>query len=270
LTRLGQERLEVLPHHPVKQRLLRLPPRVVGGQWARCCPLHRLVRLRPPPRQPPPPATQRLLAPPDAQLLGGQKGEVRQLLVFGLDRLGRSLRDLLLLLDDLQASRRDSKEASIAMIEVKNDRFLIRLTLGHPSPAIEAELLRTRGDADPVRALASVAGADELMQLQAVASTVRVDEAIADYAVRLATATRAHPEIERGASTRAALALMAAAKAHALWETRHFVTPGDLRAVLAPSWSHRLLLRSAVHGTFSRDEAAHLLEELARKVPAPR
>ncbi|MHB8874763.1 MAG: AAA family ATPase, partial [Myxococcaceae bacterium] len=96
------------------------------------------------------------------------------------------------------------------------------------------------------------------------------DEAVADYAVRLATATRQHAEIERGASTRAVLALMAAAKAQALWDARDFVTPGDLRSVLTPVLSHRLLLRSAVQGAFSRDEAAHLLGEICRKVPAPK
>ncbi len=150
------------------------------------------------------------------------------------------------------------------------DRFLMRLTLGHPSPEIEAELIRTRGAADPLDVLQAVASAEELVGLQRSAAEVMVDPSVAEYAVRLATATREHPEIERGASTRAVLSLVAAAKAHALYEARGFVTPGDIRAVLVPTLSHRMLLRSAVHGTYSRDEAAHLLEELARKVPAPR
>ncbi|MFZ5468431.1 MAG: AAA family ATPase [Myxococcota bacterium] len=150
------------------------------------------------------------------------------------------------------------------------DRFLMRLSLGHPSPEVEVELLRTRGSVDPLKALTPVLSADEVNTLQKVAADVAVDESVADYAVRLAGATRQHAEIERGASTRAVLSLMAAAKAHALWEGRGFVTPGDLRTVLAPTLSHRLLLRSAVQGTYSRDEAAHLLEELSRKVPAPR
>jgi MoxR-like ATPase len=64
--------------------------------------------------------------------------------------------------------------------------------------------------------------------------------------------------------------MTAAAKAHALWDARDFVSPGDVRAVLVPTLGHRLLLRSAVQGSFSRDEAGHLLEEIARKVAAPR
>ena len=93
---------------------------------------------------------------------------------------------------------------------------------------------------------------------------------MAEYIVRLARATREHGDIERGASTRAVLAVGAAARAHALWEDRDFTTPGDVRAVLVPCLAHRLLLRSNVQGAAARDEAAHLLEELSRKVAAPR
>ena len=93
---------------------------------------------------------------------------------------------------------------------------------------------------------------------------------MAEYVVRLAQATRGHGDIERGASTRAVLALGQASRAHSLWEGRDFVTPGDVRAVLAPCLAHRLLLRSATQGAYTRDEASHLLEEIARKVAAPR
>lgn len=150
------------------------------------------------------------------------------------------------------------------------DRFLMRISLGHPTPEVEAELLRTRGANDPLHAIGGVTSAEELLQLREVAAEVTVSEAVADYAVRLATATRQHGDIERGVSTRAVLSLMSAAKAQALWQGRAFVTPADVREVLVPCLSHRLLLKSALQGSFSRDEAAHLLEELARKVAAPR
>ena len=150
------------------------------------------------------------------------------------------------------------------------DRFLMRISLGHPAAQIESQLLRTRGLADPLRGLQAVATGDQLGQLQHAAAQVAVSEPVAEYAVALVGATRTHSEIERGASTRAALALMSTAKAHALWEGRDFVTPGDLRAVLAPVLAHRLLLRSALQGSYGREEAAHLIEELARKLPAPR
>jgi MoxR-like ATPase len=121
-----------------------------------------------------------------------------------------------------------------------------------------------------VEALQAVTSPEELLELRALVAAQRLDDTVADYVVRLAQATRAHGDIERGASTRAVLALGMAARAHALWESRDFVTPGDVRAVLGPCLAHRLLLRSANQGAYTRDEAAHLLEEVARKVPAPR
>lgn len=150
------------------------------------------------------------------------------------------------------------------------DRFLFRLSLGHPSADVEVSLLQDRGIQEPVRALSAVSSPEELMQLQKAASEVTLEGSVAEYVVRIANATREHPEIERGASTRAALSLVAACRAHALWEGRSFVTPGDVRAVLVPALAHRLLLRSAVPGQFSRAEAGHLLEEILRKTPLPR
>jgi MoxR-like ATPase len=150
------------------------------------------------------------------------------------------------------------------------DRFLMRLSLGHPSPEVEAKLLTTRDGSSPVDALSAVTSPEELLALRTLVAAQRLDDTVADYVVRLAQATRAHGDIERGASTRAVLALGMAARAHALWEARDFVTPGDVRAVLGPCLAHRLLLRSATQGAYTRDEAAHLLEEVARKVVAPR
>lgn len=150
------------------------------------------------------------------------------------------------------------------------DRFLMRLSLGHPSAEVEARLLTTRDASSPVEALAAVSSPEELTELRTQVAAQRLDDTVAEYIIRLAQATRSHGDIERGASTRAVLALGMAARAHALWESRDFVTPGDVRAVLAPCWAHRLLLRSANQGAYTRDEATHLIEEVARKVVAPR
>lgn len=149
------------------------------------------------------------------------------------------------------------------------DRFLMRLSLGHLDPAIEAELLVTRRG-DPLHALEPVSSGDELLAIQTAADQVQVSKDVAEYAVKLAQETRGHSEIERGVSTRAVLALISAARAWALWDERSFVTPGDVRAVLRPTLSHRLVLKTSVQGAFSREEAGHLVDELARRVPAPR
>lgn len=149
------------------------------------------------------------------------------------------------------------------------DRFLLRLSLGHLDPAVETNLVMSRRG-DPLVGFKPIADAAELAALQQAADAVQISKDVADYSVRLATATRQHPDIERGISTRAVLSLMAAARAHALWDGRDFTTPGDVRAVLVPALSHRLLLRTSSSGAFARDEAGHVLEEIARKVAAPR
>ncbi|MDP2272314.1 MAG: AAA family ATPase [Archangium sp.] len=149
------------------------------------------------------------------------------------------------------------------------DRFLLRLSLGHLSAEVETQLLMSRR-ADPLAGFKPIADAADLAALQDAADAVQVSKDIAEYAVRIAAATREHAEIERGISTRAALSLMAAARALALWEGRDFVTPGDVKVVAVPALSHRLLLKNSSQGVFARDEAAHLVSELLRKVPAPR
>jgi len=150
------------------------------------------------------------------------------------------------------------------------DRFLMRLSLGHPSPEVESQILRTRGAREPIRSLRAVTSPQEIALLQERAAETHLDPAVADYAVQLVSATRKHPDVERGASTRAALALVSAAKAHALWDARDFATPGDIKAVAVPTLAHRLLLKNAMHGTFSREEGALLVQEIAQRVPVPR
>jgi MoxR-like ATPase len=150
------------------------------------------------------------------------------------------------------------------------DRFLMRLSLGYPAPEIEAEILQKRGGSDPVRALAPVIRPEELSAIQRLATGSSVDRSVAEYAVRLLQETRTHPRIERGGSTRSALALMAAAKAQALWDGRDFVTPQDIKSMWVPTMAHRLMLKSSAAGSFARDEASALLQEIARTVAVPR
>jgi len=150
------------------------------------------------------------------------------------------------------------------------DRFLVRLTLGHPSPEVEAELVTTRGLGEPVSSLAAVLDPEQVRSLQAQAATVHVAPEVAQYVVALARATREHPGLERGASTRAVLSLTAAARARALWEAREFVIPRDVADLFVPTLAHRVVPRGAMQGLAAREEASALLESVLAGVPAPR
>lgn len=150
------------------------------------------------------------------------------------------------------------------------DRFLMRVSLGHPAPEVEAQLLSHGSTAPTLATLEGVTTPEELAGVRELTGGQQLNGAVADYIVRLAQATRAHGDVERGASTRATLALASASRGWALWEGREFVTPGDVQAVLVPVLAHRLLLRSSVQGAYSREETGHLLQELLRRVAAPR
>jgi MoxR-like ATPase len=150
------------------------------------------------------------------------------------------------------------------------DRFLLRLSLGHPSADVEAELVATRGAGEPVSSLAPVLDAEQLRGLQARAATLHVHPDVAAYVVRLARATREHPALERGASTRAVLSLTAAARARALWDGRDFLIPQDVAELFVSAFAHRVVLRSAAQGLAGRDEAAAVLEGVLAAVPSPR
>ena len=104
--------------------------------------------------------------------------------------------------------------------------------MGYPTAREEAQMLRTFGTEPPVaRALLS---ANDVQQLQSIAARIHVEDDLMDYAVGLAAFTRNHPRVALGASPRASLALMQAAKAWALLGGRAFVAPDDVRAI-APS-----------------------------------
>jgi MoxR-like ATPase len=148
------------------------------------------------------------------------------------------------------------------------DRFLMRISLGHLSPDIEKQLLQSNASSSEV--IQPIAQLADFSALQKGADNVTLTDELADYAVRLAAGTRGHSEINRGVSTRAVLALTAAARAHALWEGRTFVTPLDLKSLVVPCWAHRVILRNANLASSSRDEAAQLLEDIGKRVVAPR
>jgi MoxR-like ATPase len=139
------------------------------------------------------------------------------------------------------------------------DRFLFRISLGHLNAQDEASLLL----------LQPVADSSQLAALQNAADAIAVPPEVAAYAVRLAQATRTQSEIERGASTRAMLSMMAAARAHALWDARTFVSPGDVRSVFVTALAHRMLMRHNSPGSFHRDEAALVLNDILKRVAAP-
>lgn len=143
-------------------------------------------------------------------------------------------------------------EGTYALPEAQVDRFLLRLLLSYPDEVAEVAMLRTHATVVPE--VDVVLSPERLERLQTLAARVHTEHDVQSYAVRLARFTRTHPKVALGASPRASLALLLAAKAQALLQGRAFATPDDLRSVAAAVLCHRLILAPDLDG----DEGSRL------------
>ena len=159
-------------------------------------------------------------------------------------------------------------EGTYPLPEAQLDRFMMRLSLGYPSPAAEAEILEAQTAHDPFADLEPVLDAAEVLALQEAVSKVRVAETLRTYVVDLLTATRQSKDVYLGASPRAGIALVRAAKAQALLRGREFVVPQDLKDLAVRVLGHRIILSpdARVHRLHEDEVIEHLLD----LVPAPR
>jgi MoxR-like ATPase len=147
-------------------------------------------------------------------------------------------------------------EGTYPLPEAQVDRFMVRISLGYPDRASESGMLAAHEAGDRVLALNPVATAGELLAAQDAAARVRVSEPLRDYIVRLLWRTRDDPRVDLGASPRAGLMLLRAAKAHAMMDGRDHALPDDVQALARPVLAHRLVLapetpRSAAHDVIS-------------------
>ena len=146
------------------------------------------------------------------------------------------------------------------------DRFAVVMHLGYADPVSERDVLLGRGGAEALGDLDPVTDTDGLRLVRTAVRGVHCEPAVADYIVELATATRTHPEIALGASTRASVGVLHAAQANAALEGRTFVTPDDVKAVATPALAHRVSLR----GGPDIKAAAALVQGVLDRVPVPR
>jgi MoxR-like ATPase len=151
--------------------------------------------------------------------------------------------------------------------EAQLDRFAFKLSMGYPSPAEEAGILRARRGENPMEKLTSVVTAEELRAARAAVSQVRVDEVLYDYIVALVSATRKHKAFLLGASPRASVALMHLAQAYAYLRGRDYVTPDDIASLYVPTVAHRVQLTQ--ESKLSLLSVSDVLTEIRRSVDVP-
>ena len=124
------------------------------------------------------------------------------------------------------------------------DRFLMRLSLGYPSPSEEARVLRERPGNAPLHTLQSVVNRRQLVELQLQVDKVRLDDSLLDYIVRIATETRKDDALIQGLSPRASLSLAQAARATAFYRGRDYVIPEDILDCVPSVCAHRVVPKS--------------------------
>jgi MoxR-like ATPase len=133
-------------------------------------------------------------------------------------------------------------EGTYPLPEAQRDRFMARVSMGYPVEAAELKMLESHGETDPLAALGAVTDSAQVAKLVDVVKHVFVSPAVRRYAVALITATRQSPDLRLGASPRATLHLMRAAKAAAALDLREYVIPDDLQRLAPAVLGHRLLL----------------------------
>ena len=161
-------------------------------------------------------------------------------------------------------------EGTFPLPESQMDRFLMRLHMGYPQPADEMEILRSTRNGYDAIALQAVVTRSDILQLQALAGHVFIEDSVLDYILRLVGATRTEAEFRAGVSVRGGLALKHAVQARALLEGRDFVVPEDVQALAGPVLAHRLtLVRPAADGMEERRLVAAALKRILTAIPAP-
>ncbi len=160
-------------------------------------------------------------------------------------------------------------EGTYPLPEAQVDRFLLKIDVGYPTRDQEIEILQRRRNRRTDEAtIEPITTPEEVLSLQAVLEDVHVDPAVEGYMVDVVAATRAHGQVEIGASPRGSLALLKVSRVRAALAGRDFVTPDDVKAVAQPALAHRLILKPDpwIRGV----RTSTVLADVLGRVPVPK
>jgi len=158
-------------------------------------------------------------------------------------------------------------EGTFPLPEAQLDRFLMRFSLGYPTPEEEIKMLDMLRQAHPLSQLKPVTTADELIACQRAVRDVHVDEKIRRYIVEVIQGTRQNEDLALGASPRASLALFRASQAMAAMLGRNYVLPDDIKRVATAILTHRVILRP--ESRLRKITAAAVIDEAIKDVRVP-
>jgi len=158
-------------------------------------------------------------------------------------------------------------EGTFPLPEAQLDRFLIRVQLGYPGPEDEVRIMERQQFRHPLEDLEQIVTEEELAEVQEAVKGIYVAPAVKRYIVTLARHTREHPDVYLGVSPRGSLALYRTSQARAAIHGRDYVLPDDVKALVGPTFSHRIILGPAAR---LRDlDADQIVQEIQHSVPVP-
>jgi MoxR-like ATPase len=158
-------------------------------------------------------------------------------------------------------------EGTYPLPEAQLDRFMMRIAIGYPSTDVEAEILATHGVASTLEDISPVTDAPGVAEMILQSRQVHVAPALRRYIVDIVDASRKHPDVYLGASPRASIMLLRAARAYAAADARDFVIPDDVKALAKPVLSHRVIVTA--DAVMSGRSVDAVLNELLHEVPVP-
>ncbi|MCJ7825114.1 MAG: MoxR family ATPase [Anaerolineales bacterium] len=158
-------------------------------------------------------------------------------------------------------------EGTFPLPEAQLDRFLLCVAIGYPSEEEESAILERFRKDDPLEELTAVTTPEEILALGEERRDIRIEESVRNYIVKIARATREHPEIELGASPRATLALFQSTQAWAAIQGRGYVLPDDVKLMAPYILTHRLMIAAQAHLRGRRPE--EMVADIVDSVPVP-
>ena len=158
-------------------------------------------------------------------------------------------------------------QGTFPLPEAQLDRFLFCLRMGYPERDKEKEMLSRA--LNGIAVLRSVASCEDILNAQKEIQSVRIADAVQDYLLDIAKASREHSSIKTGLSPRGLLALADASRGYAAIKGRGYVTPDDVKAVAADVMAHRLILKGASYGD-KLEEKSKTAEDILEKVSVPK
>ena len=158
-------------------------------------------------------------------------------------------------------------EGTFPLPEAQLDRFLVRLSLGYPGIKDEGEMLDRLRESHPVESLEPVVTAEDVVECQTAVREIHMDPKVRDYILQLIHHSRDHDDVSLGGSPRASIALYRASQAMAAVRGRDFVQPDDVKRMIAPVLTHRILVRA--ESRLRKITADSIVAEIVESVPVP-